>query len=126
MRIETFIEAIEDYNRDITEKIVHYQNEFLSSDEIYDREPDEFEINLNEKYLILNCTNNHYRLLKFDLKTGEFELNLESDLNNVYNTGINPILEVVTDFLTTKLEDMDIDWYLKNNNYYYPMGYWED
>lgn len=126
MRIETFINAIEDYNRDTTDKIAYYENEFLSSDGIHDREPDLFEIKLTDKYLILSCTNNHYRLLKMDLKTGKFELNIESNVTNRLDIGVNPILKIVAEFLTTEFDDMDIDWYLKNNDYYYPMGYWED
>ncbi len=126
MRIETFLNAIEDYNINTTNKIVYYENEFISSSVTDDREPDLFEIKLTDRYLILDCTNNHYRLLKMDLKTGEFELNLESNVTNRLDIGVNPILEIVTDFLTTEFEDMDIDWYLKNNDYYYPMGYWED
>lgn len=82
-------------------------------------------------YMLVNCNSdnyhaNNYTLLKFNLKTGEFELNIDSDLTNVYEIGVNPILGIVYRFLTTGYDYMEIDEYLENRKSFNKSVHWED
>lgn len=131
MTIKDFIREVGNYNVEAEEAINKRSDTSFYNGEDYSREPEKFDIEFMGDYMLVNCNSdnyhaNNYTLLKFNLKTGEFELNIDSDLTNVYEIGVNPILGIVYRFLTTGYDYMEIDEYLENRKSFNKSVHWED
>lgn len=131
MTIKDFIREIGNYNVEAADAISQRSDTSFYYGEDYSRNPDKFDIEFMGDYMLVNCNSgsyykNNYILLKFNLKTGEFELNMDSDLKNVYEIGVNPILYIVCRFLTTGYDYMEIDEYLENRKSSNKHVHWED
>ena len=131
MTIKDFIREIGNYNVEAEDAINKRGDTSFYNGEDYSREPDKFDIEFMGDYMLVNCNSdnyyaNQYTLLKFNLKTGEFELNMDSDLTNVYEIGVNPILYIVYRFLTTRYDCMEIDEYLGDRKFFDKHVHWED
>lgn len=131
MTIKDFIREVGNYNVEAEEAINKRSDTSFYNGEDYSREPDKFDIEFMGDYMLVNYNSgsyykNNYILLKFNLKTGEFELNMNSDLTNVYEMGVNPILHILYTFLTTGYDYMEINEYLGNRKYSNKHVRWED